>query len=345
MTDFIGDLEHELLAAAHRRAARRPRPRLAWRPVIALAAAAAVAAGALALRPSAGEHAAAPGPTDTLALRAPVPATTCDGGAAIPPASAPPIPAKAAPAEVKQLLGELRRPQAAADRLPIAKLARWLPVGDYDPNAVRLAPGGAVQLRIVPTNDIRTRAAPCGRGKGRGPGACLTGGGMYQAVCFTVAEIRAGRAFGLLDVTRSYARLVGLVPDGREWAWVNAAGKSRGLVVRGNTVEKYFRFLHPGDRLRFTLAAHPGSVAVLNATTRSGSASEAVQRLRSRLGIAATAADARRVEPGESVVYAATPESEAFARDVAKITGGTVASGAPPGEPVRADVVVVLRMR
>ena len=92
----------------------------------------------------------------------------------------------------------------------------WLALGAYAPGSER-QPLDTAKLHVVPTADVRSGPIACGPTKSRGPGACLVFGTSGEPVftrCFTLAEIKAGRAFTLVDVSGKGARLLGLVPDG-----------------------------------------------------------------------------------------------------------------------------------
>ena len=214
---FADQLEEELVAAAQFRAARhalraRPAPQGALRrrfaaprrrtpAVVLIAVAAAVALAALAF----GGGGDPPG-------RAAPPAPPPGGFAlALPPMQGPTpcgrpkrvrIPATGAFAA----FALLARPQRLRD--PLQRIpARALPIGDYDPQAVRRP--SAVQLasevRVVPTTAVvRGRCGSDG-----GPGLCLVVDERALR-CFTTTEARAGRGLALTPL----GTVVGIVPDG-----------------------------------------------------------------------------------------------------------------------------------
>jgi hypothetical protein len=436
MTDFIRDLETELLAAAHRRAVAGDRPwwsvrrrpaagdagrrsgyavaadarwesgpavardarwgsglgarparRRAWgrppalaRPLAALVAVLAVLAGAaLVLRSPPTRPAPAPvsGPGGRAAFAIPAAAVAhpCAGTATLP--ATPP------PAAVTATLGLLRRPPTSADALPALPqpLSAWLPVGDHDPSAVR-RPGGPVSvsrtipsgewrqvtgpsllsLRVVPTGDLREAPVACGGGgASRGPGACLVAGGLMvppQWSCFTLAEIRAGRAFALLDVPHNGETLVGLQPDGPSTVAIRTAQRPTvGSIlylgsVFDNVVQAGLPSLHPGDRV-FASATRSQTpeVLVLAPGVDAGWAHGTAAELHDRLGVVAYDTSLERPVPNAPAVYALRPGSDAIARQVREVLGGPpVRTSLPPPVPTlldkSPDVVVILgRMR
>jgi hypothetical protein len=331
MSDFIADLERELLGAARRRARKRARPRLwrsATRPlrplsparalaVLALlAAVAAAAAGISALHST--DQPAAPPPFSRLQLKGGVAATTC-GTTPVTRRVNPVI--QSAPAEVVALLAVLRRPQKPSDRTHIADFASGMPISDYDPHAVRALPFYSSGIWIVPTNDVRTETLSCGGGEHLGPGACVLI--SFESTCFTVADIRAGRAFGLIAIG-AYGRLVGLLPDGKAWGLFKVGGHTRGLHAVGNVVEKYLPHTGPGATLDYALYPRvPTTVAPTSTVAR---------KLASRLQVDVVT---QHHAGNELTVFA--PDAN-LGDAVAAITGGTRSS-----EAMGADVVVRMR--
>ena len=105
----------------------------------------------------------------------------------------------------------------------------WLPVGAVAPGSER-KPQDTSKLYVLPTADVRTGPIACGPTERRGPGACLIFGDAERpgfTRCFTLAEIEAGRAFTLVDVSRKGARLLGLVPDGAGRSTSRPAARTR----------------------------------------------------------------------------------------------------------------------
>jgi hypothetical protein len=342
MTDFVSQLEAELLAAAHRRAKaprRLPRPRL--RPILGVAtvAAALVALFALVPRPEPKPERPAASPA-AFSLPVASPATRCAVGAE--PTGDP------APTAVERHITLLRRMPGGKDRLPrLTELGTWLPVGAFAAGSER-SPHGTSKLFVLPTADVRTGPLACGPTTSRGPGACLVFGEPRFTHCFTIAEIEAGRAFTLVDVSSDGARLLGLVPDRAAQVDLSNRGVHARLPVRENAVEDFIQGLTAADRITLKLDPRKPTVLVLNQTTTPGLASQAAMEVR-ELGVDA-AADTSPPTRQETVVQVARPGAEPLARRVAALLGGRVESAAepPPGLPFEPDVVVRLgtdRMR
>ncbi len=253
MTDFVQDLEAELLAAARRRATRRrPLPRIAWRPAVAvLVLAALVVAGVAALRPSEREHPATPN-RGAFILPYATPVEACDGTQPPPMATTYPEISGASPEAATQALAVLRRPYQPSDELAMtaAALQTWLPVGGYDPKTVRR--GSVPATYLVPTGDLRTKPLACGGGKSRGPGVCLVMPADYA--CFTLAEIREGRAF-----TRNGRYLLGIVPDGVRWVRLT---ENLGALAVDNVAQQTAN----GEPLKVVFEHDTPRVAVLDAS-------------------------------------------------------------------------------
>lgn len=334
MTDFVQDLEAELLDAARRRAARRRlRPRIAWRPIaIAVAAVAALLIAALTLRPS--EHPATPKP-GAFVPPAATPIRACDGTK---PPDLPnilqPIEGKAPPRD----LAVLRRPYQGTDQ-PLARAAplrTWLPVGELDPTAVRR--GSVPASYVVPTSDLRTKPLACGGGESRGPGVCVLLPSEYA--CFMLGEIRAGRAFA-----RSGVHLVGIVPDGVRWVRL---GDMLGALAVDNVVDQ----VGAAVPLAVTFERRVPHIEILNATPYPGRAAKLADELTTLLGAHATAADGSRAL-AQTTVFAIHAEdfplASAIAHQIGAAFGGNTASvlqqrfGASPD--ARIVVVIGLRMR
>ena len=334
MTDFVQDLEAELLAAARRRATgrRRPLPRIAWRPLaIAAAAVAVLAVAVLALRPSEPQRPATPG----AFLPVPVtPIAACDG-------TAPPdLPTTfraiggAPPSEVTRALAVLRSPYARSEQLLAiaAPLDTWLPVGEHDPKAVRRASVPASYL--VPTSDLRTKPLACGGGKSRGPGVCLVMPGRFA--CFTLAEIRAGRA-----VARNGRHYVGIAPDGPTWVRLNAS-------LAALAVHNVFEQVANSEPLDVTFAYDAPSVAVLNATHTPTLAANLADTLTSVFGTRASAGYAP-IRSATTTVFFRRRQDKLLASAIACYLGasatGEIGAATTPNIPDNVDFVVVIGER
>jgi hypothetical protein len=253
VTDFIADLETELVAAARRRATARrrlPRPRLT-----ALAAAAAVALIALAAvaavrgidgsrtgdeRPAA-PPSAGPGVTVTLpaALDAERAGGCAQGGTGY------------APSGVK--LSFFDRPQRAGDPLPGG--VTWLPASMVDAPTVRQVGKGVFHREVrlviaaitprVCTSDTQVFQV----------GACVVAGTGPRAAarCFTGAQIAAGAA-----VTVAAGAAYGIVPDGIDSVELSWDGGSAAATVTDNAYELPLDGVGAGDTVRVDLS---GAVA------------------------------------------------------------------------------------
>jgi hypothetical protein len=335
MTDFVHDLEAELLSAAKRRAAagdgalRLPRPRIAWRPIALAVAVAALlaAAAAVTLRPG-GEQPAAP---KRGAFVAPVatPIQACDG------TRAPEIATtfqEIGGAPPPRALAVLRRPYAPSDQLlaAAAALKTWLPVGEFDPTAVRRASVPASY--VVPTSDLRTKPLACGGGRSRGPGVCLVMPANYA--CFTLAEIREGRA-----LTINGRRLVGIAPDGVRWVRLSA---SLGAL----SVDNVFEQTRNGEPLSVTFEHDTPRVAVLNASRTPRVATRLAATFTRVFGTRASASIAPRASETSTVFFR---NDELLASAIACYLGATsvgpLSAANLPDLPDDADFVVVLGER
>ena len=335
MTDFVQDLEAELLAAARRRATgRRPLPRIAWRPLaVAVAAAALLVAAFATLRPSERPEPATPKPGAFVPLT-PTPIQACDGSA--PPQlpqtfraiGGPP------PGDVTKALAVLRRPYAPSDQLLAiaAPLDTWLPVGEYDPKAVRRASVPASYL--VPTSDLRTKPRACGGGESRGPGVCLVMPGRYA--CFTLAEIREGRA-----LARNGRTYVGIAPDGPTWIRINA---SLGALVVDNVFEQTANSEPPN----LVFEHDTPRVVVLNATRTPRLAIRLASTLTRVFGRQASAGSAPRTLP-TTTVFIRRRRDDLLASAIACYLGasatGEISAANGLNVPDDVDLVVVIGER
>jgi hypothetical protein len=217
MSDFIADLERELVTAARRRATRRPRvllPRLRPATVLAFVALAALAVAVVALvrglddgsragdeRPS-----VPPGPGVAFALPAAEVARPCPGLEQREQAGKAPQPFP---------LGIFTRPRTEADAVPQltgADSYAWIPAGTiFLEGARRPAPERFdAELHLVPAAEPREG----GRCDGELPavlGVCLVvGAGDAVVKCFSDEEVEAGRALALT----SPGVVHGIAPDG-----------------------------------------------------------------------------------------------------------------------------------
>jgi LytR cell envelope-related transcriptional attenuator len=318
VTDFIAELEAELVDAARRRGARRPLPRVRPGLVLRVALAVAVVAaliGAVALlgRPGTGrDHGAAPPAGRGL----PVPGSVAAGGQLLHAcaAQARSLPVGDVPAMLMRRLAVLRRPQTEADPLPeVPDISRWLPVGAYDPSAVRrLGPLTGAPTRpvyIVPTSDLRNGPMACGRTGSFGPGACLVAGESGAPIlygCFRAADVLAGRA-AIREAGGPGARLHILAPDGTLSVGVEQGTRHWSVGVAGNLAQRYLPLRPQGVRL--TLVGSPRGCGV----SVDPRLARAIAALRTHVGAAppASLGDAVSVHEGGRI-----------GADAARIAGG-----------------------
>ena len=116
-----------------------------------------------------------------------------------------------------------------------------------------------------------------------GFGACLTYG-EDAARCFTIDEIRAGKAFALVEEPDG-SRLIGLVTDGPTRVVLTNRGAVAAPEVKENTVDDLFVGLRPSDQVTLELERRTAKVAVINYTGAKGRAEIEAERLRGRLGV------------------------------------------------------------
>ena len=338
MTDFVRDLEAELLAAARRRSSRR---RLRWpaaRPIAVLAAvAAAIAAFALVPREPDVER-PAPGSGGSFAVAAMDAPEICD----------PPVRLLGPPPErTEAALPVLTRKPRPGDFLPPAVAdapSTWLPVNDWSGSSRQLE-GMSGSIVVLGTNDVRDRPSSCGKtGRSRGPGACLVASaGEPERVrlrCFTLGEIRAGRAFAALD-----GRLLGLVPVGVTAVDVTRDGTTQRIPVLGNALQREVPGLRAGDEIRVRLLERRPTVIVAGEGEH---AEEIAARLRARLDADVTIMVPRNFPGVVTEVQPQRPGSGPLAREIAGILDGArVNPEIPTGKASASgpDVVVWLRMR
>jgi hypothetical protein len=348
MTDFVQDLEAELLSAARRRAAAGPggRARAAIRAaaggvatrrvagaVTVLALAALVVAALATLRPSERLRPVTPKPGAFVPLT-PTPIQACDGTRPPQlPATFPPV-GGAPPDEVTRALAVLRRRYEAGDQLLAiaAPLDTWLPVGEHDPKAVRRASVPATYL--VPTSDLRTKPLACGGGESRGPGACLVMPGRFA--CFTLAEIREGRA-----LARNGRTLIGIAPDGVRWVRLSA---SLGALA----VDNVFEQTADGEPLNVVFEHDARRVEVLNASHTPRQATRLASTLTRVFGTRASASVAPRTFK-TSIVLARHQKDGLLASAIACYVGASATGPMSAANwldvPDDADFVVVLGER
>jgi hypothetical protein len=228
--DFVRDLEQELVAAARRRGRRRfsvPRPfiRAAFGAVVVLALVATLVA---LVRPGDDERAADE--------RRPPPSP----GVVVPllpmlePASCRRIDVSNEPSRGEVYdIGLLERPQRGDDTAvppPQGNASRWLPVRSFDPAETRLARAEMVPVHVVPSLGVSTDGR-CD--SDAGPGLCLVLGEGNRYRCFSMVDVRAGRALTRIPS----GILTGIVPDGIERVTLSAGGRT----VDANVVDNVYQ--------------------------------------------------------------------------------------------------------
>lgn len=336
MTDFVDDLERELLAAARRRTARERRLPRALRPkldgrALGLVAVAAIATAiAFVVRPTPdSEHAATPQRRVLHTVALP---TLCAGTRDL--ARTP------APKTVFDTLAVLRRKPGKADGLP-GGLMDWLPVGSYAPGSARRAGDNVL---VLPTSDVRDRSPRCGDSSSRGPGACVVTEVPVAAACFTLDEIRSARAFAVENQS-----VVGLVPDGWHGIELDIAGTRLRLPAGGNVVRDELSLNGPVPFTATPVTA-PLRILLLNETRVDGLAAATREELTAELGLDVKIDIARSSRRSRRVTTIDRTRDTTLAQRVAYAlgTGYGISSDTPPKAPGAPDVIVHLgtdRMR
>jgi hypothetical protein len=183
----------------------------------------------------------------------------------------------------------LRRPYEPSDQLlaVAAPLNTWLPVGEHDPKAVRRASVPATYL--VPTSDLRTKPLACGGGASRGPGVCLVMPGRYA--CFTLAEIREGRA-----LARNGRFYIGIAPHGPTWVRINAS-------LSALAVDNVFEQTANSEPPNLVFERDTPRVAVLNASHTPRVAIRSAKVFGRVFGTQSLAGNASRVQATSTVFF------------------------------------------
>ena len=243
MTDFIPQLEAELLEAARRRSERGQR-RLRWTPrrprlspVATAAALALVAIGVVfavqALdRPGPADEIAAPQGGAPLTLAAAAPAVACAGGE---------------PNAVEDVpdigLSVFARQPTEPESAPSLS---WIPAETAYPKGTReVGPGHfAAKVRLIPVAGLRES---CQAPRGDADGVCLIAGARDATFrCFSTEEIDRGAAIVLTG--RALAH--GIVPDGVGRVRVEWDGGAVGAETMDNAYELRAPGLREGDEVR-----------------------------------------------------------------------------------------------
>jgi hypothetical protein len=244
MTDFIADLEAELVDAARRRARRGrvPRPRLV--PVVAVIVIALVAVAALAAvrafdRSRAADDRPVP-PSDGVVVTLPAPVdsgldNSCGRDA----------PNGYAPGRDDLPVAVFARPSVPADRLPWGPGS--LPADYVDETSLR-STGGPSVMRVAGVGDT------CAEREALDRGVCVIVGSEFTAArCFTDADVVAGRA--VVGVPGSVS---GIVPDGIGSVRLTSDGRSVTAPVVDNGYMAELPGITAGDEVRVELIRQTG---------------------------------------------------------------------------------------
>ena len=257
MSDFVAELEAELVDAARRRASRRrrrvalvPRPRPAT--VLAVVALAAVAVALIAVargldggsrvgdeRPS-----VPPDPGIVLPLPAAEPARPCPG-----------VEQREQAGDVPQSspLRIFTRPQTKADALPPldgADSFTWIPAGTIFRDASRRPTPDlfGAELYLVPIAEPR-QGGDCDGFLDAVFGACLVASSGEPVVkCFNEYDVAAGRALALT----SPGVVHGIAPDGVARVTLHGGGEAVSADVHENAYEIRAP-VEPGEQIRLEL--------------------------------------------------------------------------------------------
>jgi hypothetical protein len=249
MTDFIADLETELVAAARRRATRRrmPRPRLV--PVVAaiaiVVAAVAVLRGVDGSR-TADDRPVPPGPGVVVTLPAAEP--TDDGGCR---------PAKDAEIPGKPQLAVFERPQTVDERIQPPGYGA-LPVDLVDNDSLR-ATGVTDRFRVVRVGGLSGDCDAARRPLD--PGVCLiVGRESVAARCFGDQEVARGTAIAVapLPAAKTTDWVFGIAPDGVERVKLTWAGGTVTARVADNGYDARLDGVKAGDQVRIELERPEG---------------------------------------------------------------------------------------
>jgi hypothetical protein len=254
MSDFIDDLERELVAAARRRATSRRRrvvlvPRLRPATVMAFVAVAALVLAAFAVvrgldegtRPGDERPSVPPGPSVAFALPAVGPAELCPGVEQREQAGGAPQP---------DPLGIFERPQAEGDAVPQLAGAvsySWIPAGTIHLDGARRAASRQFSsaVHLVPVAEPR-QGQRCDGHREAQLGACLVVAGV--AACFSDEEIQAGRAV----VLTAPGVVHGIMPDGVARVTIDARRGDISADVHDNAFEAPLQAVE-GEQVRVAL--------------------------------------------------------------------------------------------
>ena len=261
MDDFLRALEVELTAAARRKAARRARPwwrrgprLLLPRPSLVAVAGVALLAIALGVAVAAlrggGDRTAAPGPAPGTPLRALAPISAC------PRDTGPQPGADVTPWE--SAMAVFRRRQHEPDGLAVPSGGNagdpltWVPLSRWAPSSIRRPALGLLREPVQLVPGTGSPGAPgCGRrGSGTQPVVCMVDAVRAGTRCFTLADVRRGRALALLDPDTSL--VAGLVPDGVQQVTLRWGGHTIAAAVTENLFQTTLPGAAAGTPVRVT---------------------------------------------------------------------------------------------
>jgi hypothetical protein len=230
MSDFIGDLERELVAAARRRATRRrrvmPLPRLRPATVLAFVALVALAVALVAVvrelergPQPAGEP---PGPGVVVPLPGAEPARACPGYDQR-------VETGDVPRSQSFPLRVFTRPRARGDALPPST---GVPTGTIYPDGARRAGAEhfAADVHLVPIAEPREGGGCDGELQAQ-LGVCLVADAVVR--CFSDEEVAAGRAVAVT----SPGVVHGIAPDGVGRVTLHVGGETATADVHDNAYE------------------------------------------------------------------------------------------------------------
>ena len=317
MTDFVRDLEAELLAAARRRSSRRRLPRPAVRPI--------------ARRSPRRRPCSPPSPRRRASRtsndrRHPVRVRSRSRRWTLPEICDPRGAAARAAARAHRG-GAARAPgrRGRATALPptVADApSTWLPVERLERLVAPAGRGCPGAPWCSATNDVRDRPSACGTtGPSRGPGACLVASaGEPERVrrCFTLEDIRAGRAFARAERAAARPGCPVGVTRGRVR---RATARRNGIPVRENALQREIPGLRAGDDVQVRLLERRPTVIV---------------------------AAGRRARGGDRRTSAGTPERRRHHHGPAQLPGATSprsSPSVPERRPLAREIAGILDAR
>jgi hypothetical protein len=266
----------------------------------------------------------------------------------------------AAPKRVVEEIALLRREQIDADPVDAGNL----PVDTYDPGRVRRVG----DLTVVPVSGIRAcDPAPARIEPPRGAarpatsakelneliaqareGACLVRG--PAARCFTLDQIRAGKAFALIEEPYG-SRVIGLITDDWTRIMLTHRGVAAFIDAKEGTIDNHVDGLKRGDEVGLNLSRYTPDILVVNDTGIAGLAEAHAKLLRPRLRAEVVTAAGDKQDRAVTVVTSTSPRSNRLAKETAELLEADRVELAPEGstaKPATPGVIVSLgkdRMR